>query len=206
MSKWDRYYQDAEHTGTPPPWESDQPFHLLPALVSELFGSSRGKAIELGCGASATAIWLASQGFDVTAVDSSRYAIERARRLPTSEKVSWVQADIFDDFFEPGSFQLVFDLQCFHVVREIDERKAAEVIARLLGTSGIAVVVVGAAIDEIDEDQIKHPGPPRLTKDFVSPLLLEGLELISLNLSQFDSTPAYGSAPPPCYVAVLKKK
>ena len=56
------------------------------------------RAIELGCGASATALWLAtSGGFDVTAVDISEHALSRARLMPESDKVKWAKRDILSD-------------------------------------------------------------------------------------------------------------
>ena len=42
------------------------------------------RALELGCGTGASAVWLAQQGFDVTALDLSPLAIERARQRRAS--------------------------------------------------------------------------------------------------------------------------
>src|SRR6476661_3938617 len=44
-----------------------------------------GKALELGCGEGADAIWLAQQGWSVTAVDVSAVALERARSHELAE-------------------------------------------------------------------------------------------------------------------------
>jgi 2-polyprenyl-3-methyl-5-hydroxy-6-metoxy-1,4-benzoquinol methylase len=39
-----------------------------------------GRAIDLGCGTGANAIFLAQHGFEVTGVDSAQAAIEKARQ------------------------------------------------------------------------------------------------------------------------------
>lgn len=50
-----------------------------PQLVRETGGLPPGKALELGCGEGADAIWLAEHGWTVTAVDVSAVALERAK-------------------------------------------------------------------------------------------------------------------------------
>jgi SAM-dependent methyltransferase len=49
-----------------------------PQLVREGGGLRPGKALDVGCGEGADAIWLAQQGWTVTAVDVSAVALERA--------------------------------------------------------------------------------------------------------------------------------
>ncbi|WP_353951675.1 class I SAM-dependent methyltransferase [Knoellia sp. S7-12] len=49
------------------------------ALVSEATGLTPGTALDVGCGEGADAIWLAQQGWQVTAIDVSSVALDRAR-------------------------------------------------------------------------------------------------------------------------------
>lgn len=52
-----------------------------------------GRAVDLACGEGRNAIWLASLGWDVTAVDFSRVALDKGQRLAGDLPVDWVCAD-----------------------------------------------------------------------------------------------------------------
>jgi SAM-dependent methyltransferase len=69
-----------------------------PYLSRELSGLEPGSALDAGCGAGAEAIWLASHGWQVVAVDIARQALERARErsrvMEVSDRITWVEADL----------------------------------------------------------------------------------------------------------------
>jgi len=44
----------------------------------------------------------------------------------------------------PGLFSFIFDMQCFHCLRDIDEQQAVNAVARLLKPGGYCMIVVGA--------------------------------------------------------------
>ncbi|CAN7400404.1 NAD(P)/FAD-dependent oxidoreductase [Microbacterium sp. LjRoot45] len=71
---------------------------------------ARGTALEVGCGEGADAVWLAEQGWEVTAVDVSASAIERARAAAVergvADRVHFVVADAVDALPD-GPFDLV---------------------------------------------------------------------------------------------------
>ncbi|NOZ68904.1 MAG: class I SAM-dependent methyltransferase, partial [Deferribacteres bacterium] len=73
--------------------------------------------LEVGAGTGSDAVWLAGQGFKVTAVDVSPTAAEIARRKAADAGVSieFIVADVLKDEIPPGPFDLVFDRGCFHV-------------------------------------------------------------------------------------------
>ncbi len=78
-------------------------------LVEVASGLAPGRALDLGSGEGADAVWLAERGWKVTAVDFSSVALERARALAASRDVSvtWVHADLREHVPSPGSFDLV---------------------------------------------------------------------------------------------------
>jgi SAM-dependent methyltransferase len=62
-------------------------------VVEELADAPPGRALDLACGEGRNALWLAAQGWEVTAVDFSAVAIGKARELDTNDLVDWVEAD-----------------------------------------------------------------------------------------------------------------
>jgi SAM-dependent methyltransferase len=83
-----------------------------PNLVAETAGLGPGTALDVGCGEGADAIWLAGRGWQVTAVDVSAVALQRAaahaseRGNMTARRIEWIHADIM--VWEPGGSR--FDL------------------------------------------------------------------------------------------------
>ena len=68
-----------------------------------------GRALDLACGEGRNAIWLAGRGWQVTAVDFSTVAIERARRLASEAgvDVEWIVDDVVTWRAQKGTFELV---------------------------------------------------------------------------------------------------
>jgi len=62
-------------------------------VAAELSGLVPGSAVDLACGEGRNAIWLAHQGWTVTAVDFSSVAVERGRRLAADLPVDWWVGD-----------------------------------------------------------------------------------------------------------------
>jgi SAM-dependent methyltransferase len=78
-------------------------------LIAEVVGLTPGRALDVGCGEGADAIWLARNGWTVTAIDISDVAVVRARQAAESvgTAVEWIQADALRAPFPPCSFDLV---------------------------------------------------------------------------------------------------
>jgi SAM-dependent methyltransferase len=91
----------------------DQLFSGLPndVLVTEVAQLTPGQALDVGCGEGADAIWLASRGWLVTALDLSMVALRRAARsaieADVAGRVAWTRADLADAPLASGAFDLV---------------------------------------------------------------------------------------------------
>jgi len=98
---WEEFYR-----GRRSRW-SGNPNSLLVGEVSDL---TPGTALDLGCGQGGDAIWLASQGWQVTAVDVSATALARAAdhtaAAGVTEEIEWERHDL-EASFPSGSFDLV---------------------------------------------------------------------------------------------------
>ncbi len=121
------------------PIESPEPDPSLARLAGEL---TPGRALDLAAGDGRNAIWLAAHGWEVTAVDFSTVALERARASATAAgvAVTWVLADLLEWRPEPRSFDLVA-LMFLHLPR--DERRPVYAVAAEAVAPGGRILVVG---------------------------------------------------------------
>ena len=78
-------------------------------LVAELAGVAPGRALDVGCGEGADAIWLARAGWQVTGLDVSEVALARAADAArdAGATVRWVCADIAAMPPGSGAYDLV---------------------------------------------------------------------------------------------------
>jgi len=97
-------------------------FEPDPTLIDEIGSLRPGRALDLGAGDGRNAIWLASQGWQVTAVDFSQVALDRGRALATARgvRVEWQLDDLLE--WSPGASR--FDLvTLFFIHLPPDERR-----------------------------------------------------------------------------------
>jgi SAM-dependent methyltransferase len=84
--EWDARYAERRQ------W-SEGPNALVAELLREV---PSGTAVDLAAGEGRHALWLASLGWDVTAVDFSTVGLDRGRSRPGGERVRWVAADVLE--------------------------------------------------------------------------------------------------------------
>jgi SAM-dependent methyltransferase len=111
-------------------------------LVEEVAGLAPGQALDLACGEGRNALWLAQQGWRVTAVDFSAAGLQKARRLASERglELLLVEADVVE--WEPpaASFDLVI-VMYLHLLASARRR----VLQRAAGAlaPGATLLVVG---------------------------------------------------------------
>ena len=141
---WDRRWEEHSHHC------HDDPVGVL---ADELADLPPGRALDLGCGAGRSAVWLADRGWRVTGVDFSDVALGLARKQ--RDDVDWVLADLREYEPEPGAFDLVLVL---FVHLPPDERRALLVRAADALVTGGTAVVVGHDVANLGTGA---PGPSR---------------------------------------------
>lgn len=81
---WDERYAAATQVWSSAPNEF---------VAEELAGLPPRRALDLACGEGRNAIWLAQQGWQVTAIDFSPVAVNRGRRLAGDLPITWQVGD-----------------------------------------------------------------------------------------------------------------
>lgn len=106
-AEWDAMYREK-----PAVWSGEPNAQL----VAETASLAPATALDVGCGEGADAVWLAQQGWDVTAVDVSAVALHRAHSHASSAgvRVVFEQADLVATPPDPRSYDLV-SAQFFHL-------------------------------------------------------------------------------------------
>ncbi len=142
---WDQRYRSGERAA------EDLDAAPTPLVVETAKKLAPGKALDLACGTGRNTLWLAEQGWSVTAVDGSLVAIEilRGRASERSVIVNTRLADLekFEYQIEPSSWNLV--AICYYLQRDLFEPAKQGVVP-----GGILISIVH--ITEPGEEPTAH--------------------------------------------------
>ncbi|WP_405059284.1 class I SAM-dependent methyltransferase [Kribbella sp. NBC_01505] len=112
------------------------------ALVVEVAGLTPGRALDLGSGEGGDAIWLAQQGWQVTAVDVSPIALGRAeqhaKEAGVDEQIEWQHHELGKSF-PTGTFDLV-SAQFLHSTIDLPREQILRQAAQAVAAGGILLV------------------------------------------------------------------
>ncbi len=102
MKTWDERFRDGEYPSDPEP---------SPVLRRFLDDVPAGRALDVATGTGRNAVFLASAGYTVDAVDKSRVGLqqarENARQQGVDDRVNWIQADVPTYAFPSEQYQLI---------------------------------------------------------------------------------------------------
>ena len=108
-------------------------------VAAELAGLAPGRALDVACGEGRNALWLASEGWQVTGVDFSQVALDRAGQLAgeagVGDRVTFVCADVVDGTVPGGPFDVV--LVAYLQVPPDDRRRVLRHVCGCLAGGGI---------------------------------------------------------------------
>ncbi len=146
VARWDQRYAQRDRL-----WSAEPN-----VTVGEVVGSmAPGRAIDLGAGEGRHALWLARNGWQVTAVDFSSVGIERARAQPGADGVDWVVEDVRGWSPPAGETYDLVLVVYLHLPDDVFRRATT-----WIGAGG-ALVVVGHALRNL-RDGVGGPRDPRL--------------------------------------------
>lgn len=161
---WDGFYGER---GRDVPFFAAKPDENLVAYVESGLLPARGRALDLECGPGRNAVYLASRGFEVDAVDLSPEAIgwagDRAREAGVE-----VRFRCGDAFAAPaegdaltGPYDLVYDSGCFHHLpphRRISHLALLDRVLAPGGYFGLACFAAGAMGSEVPDADLYRRG------------------------------------------------
>lgn len=190
-----RDWKDRYATGQTP-WDSGTPSLEIQRVLSEHAIAPR-RTLEIGCGTGTNAVWLAQQGFDVTAVDLVPLAIERAvtRAKTAGAKVDFRAANLLDPsvvetLAAGGPYAFVFDRGVYHCLREENLAAFFDAIQRLTSSGSLYLLLAGNANDPQPPEQ----GPPRVKAEAMLAELGPLFDLVQLREIRFDGVTIDGTA------------
>lgn len=133
------------------------------ALATEAPSLQPGRALDVGCGEGADAIWLAARGWEVTGTDISQLALDRARATADAAgiEVTWHQADVAVDPPKPEAYDLVSVF--YPALRHRPDDAAIRALIDAVAPGG-TLLVVGH-----DVDSMKHHHVGFDPDDYVQP-------------------------------------
>jgi len=135
---WENRYREAGRT-----WSG----RANAALVREVTGLEPGTALDLGCGEGGDALWLAHNGWSVTAVDIAPTALAvGAGEAAEGDDVDWVAADLAE--WRPPT---AYDLVTSHFLHSTVELPREEILRR-----GAAAVAPGGTLLIVGHAGVPH--------------------------------------------------
>jgi thioredoxin reductase/SAM-dependent methyltransferase len=130
---WDARYRESDRI-----WSGNP----NTVLVRETADLTPGSALDLGCGEGADAIWLARQGWRVTAADISRVALERAAGYAAesgvADRIDWQRHDLGTSFPE-GEFDLI-SAQFLHSRGNLPREEILRTAAAAVAPGGVLLI------------------------------------------------------------------
>ena len=193
MEYWDSAYRGS----APPRWDIGRPEEELQKVVA---GGKVGRCrvVDMCCGSGTDAVYLASQGFDVTAIDISPTALGQGQRKAHDANVSvqWVLADILaPPDLKP--FDFLYDRACYHAVRKQNLQAYLGTVRRF-SHPGTDFLLLSFRLDEISTGGDMAVTEEELHADFLTLFDFEWLRKIRLGINQ-------GEVGPPAWSVFLKR-
>jgi SAM-dependent methyltransferase len=155
---WDGFYRERQRVWSGKP---------NAALVREVSMIAPGRAIDLGCGEGADAIWLAERGWTVTGVDVSAVALgraaEHARDAGVEDRTTWLARDLAQ--WEPEETYDLVTASFLHSPIDIPRETILLAATRAVAPGGTLFVVGHTAFPpwgRHDHDDVHMPSADEL--------------------------------------------
>ena len=179
------------------PWNSDKPDRELTELIESKEISPRN-VLDVGCGTGTDAVYLASKGADVTAIDISREAVRIAREKADKAgvKVNFIAGDFLENEFTRESYDFVNDRGFFHIISPSRREEFAVKINMVLKNRGYYYLRCWSDKQEFESAST----PYRISKDIINRTFSKFLEIGEIRDIR------WGGRGPWSYVCLMRKR
>lgn len=175
---WENLYQ--EKSVETMPWFNPALDADLERALNDLNLSGK-TALDIGTGPGTQAIALAERGFQVTAVDLSATAIEKAKAKATALDINWQQDDILNSKLKK-QFDFLFDRGCFHVLSPEQRQNYVSVANQLLVSEGYLFLKC------FSYKEIKEAGPYRFTPQEIEEIFHNQFKICDIQETVYQGT------------------
>lgn len=188
---------DAAYQGTPP-WDIGRPQKEFVALVRN--GEVTGSVLDIGCGTGEHALFFAAEGHEVTGIDSSPLAIEKAKGKAAERglAVQFLVLNARELSRLPRTFDTATDSGLFHTLSDEDRPVFARNLAAVIKPGGNYFMLC------FSDREPPGYGPRRITEREIRETFRDGWSIRYIKPATFESrTRAEG---PRAWISSIAKK
>ncbi len=182
---FDQVYSYADHYSKLP-WAHEHPSRFLDEIVAE--SGSPGTCLDIGCGGGTDTVYMASQGWQVTALDFIGKALEMTRERAAEQglEIATIEADI--TAWDPvGEFDLVLDHGLLHNMDPVRYPAYRERVMQSIAPGGNLVILHW--LQRTPEEQQSELGPTRASRETINEFFAPELEEQKFDFEEYDGLP-----------------
>jgi SAM-dependent methyltransferase len=195
---WDDAYQHGRA-----PWDIGRPQPAIARLASA--GELIEPVLDVGCGSGEHALLAAMTGIEVTGIDISQLAIERARAKARQRglQVDFLVGDVLAlpdvERLDPP-FRTVLDVGCFHTFPNADRPIYADSVARVVESGGVLHLLC------FSEHTPGTDGPRRVTQGEIHQTFARDWRVESIEADTFAVSNLWSGVQPNAWLARIVRR
>lgn len=160
---WDDFYRQ----GTPP-WDTGLLEPDFKNVINSGIIQPRSKVLEIGCGSGIEALFMAQCGFQMTAVDCSAMAVDRAHSRAKARNL-WLRL-VTEDIFKFTSqareqYDFVYDIGFYHFIRRSFLSHYINLLWRITKPGSYYYTLAGSNEEEFTPEEIRQNFLPTVSQE-----------------------------------------